>query len=476
MADVHESDTDLILSSDVDAKGGGDIIFKTGQVERARISAAGVGSGWPALNGGSTPALTAKQLLLLDQVRQSVYNEIFVADGVAAVMLCHDDGPEVDYTTIYPYLRDKQVVGSFAIIQGSVTGGTNLTWAQIKEMHDHGMEIVCHSRTHGSAPANFAAFVDEAITAADDLALTDGTWQATIDGFVQPGTWNAGPYYFNDPTLVDGTDAGDQLRSRYAVATAYVSDGVARNLNQIPNLRRIGPTRGSDLSTITLAQLKTKVSEARGQGALLACGTHAARLGIDNSVATWKTLIDFLAAERDAGRVEFYTLSAAYHLRHSALGRRNLIQDGSFATDAAANIRGWLNVAGAATVNAGDAPSGGNSITIHSASDNVQMQLPAKNYRTLRFRFKAKNDAAGGGAVARLILRAYDQTFVTLYNSLDLQSGNAGTPGPWPAVTDAWQTYECLFRLDGRAQGLQIWPYYVSGGAVRYADFEVYKT
>lgn len=418
---------------------------------------------------------------------RGVFDEIYLKEGVAAVALCHDDGPSTDYTTTYPYLRDRQVPATFAVHKNAI--GSGVTWAQLKEMHDHGMEIFCHSRTHGAAPANYTAFIDETVTVADEMTLTDGTWQQNIDGFVQPGTWASGPYLFDSPSKLDLTDAGNVLRSRFSVMTAYAVDGTVQQVNQVPAIRRIGPNRGIDLANtaITLAALKAKVAQARGQSGLLAMGTHMAQIGQGgfNSLATWQTLIDFLVAERDAGRVEFYTLSAAFNLKHNSTGRRNVLQDSSFAVDAAGNPVAWIKGGGAPVFTLADAPSGGSSMTIASVSDTVQLELPAPTIRTIRIRFQAKNAVAGGGANlsnARLIVRAYDATFSTLYNSLDLQTGT-GSPNPsvWATPpTDAYTTYEAMFRCDARAGGILIWPYYSTAGgrngAVKYADFQIFKT
>lgn len=63
----HVRATDALnVEADSDASGAGDLVFKTGGVERARISAAGVGTGWPDVLGGSVslaPRTTIQSLL-----------------------------------------------------------------------------------------------------------------------------------------------------------------------------------------------------------------------------------------------------------------------------------------------------------------------------------------------------------------------------------------------------------------------------
>lgn len=463
---------DVIIASDTDASGSGDIITSTGGIERARRKPDGTGT--------DNLLLLRDRATLIgnDALGRSVFDEIYLKEGVAAIAMCFDDGPSTDYSTVYPYLRDRQIPGSFAINASRV----GMSWAQIKEMHDHGMEFLCHSRSHGVV-STYSQFYDEAITFANELALTDGTWQMYVDAFVQPGSWTgASIYNFDTPAKIDLSDAGAALKSRYSVATGYITDGNVQQVNQVPALRRIGSARGIDLAVQTLANMKTKVAQARGQSGLIACGTHSFNLGVggNNTVAQWQAIIDFLAAERDAGRVEFFTMSAGFNLRHNTTGRRNLLQDGSFAVDAAGNPVAWLKAGGAPVFTLADAPSGGSSMTIASVSDNVVLEFPAPMYRTIRIRFKAKNAVPGVNSNTRLILRAMDGSFTTIYNSLDLVSQQSNTPGPWPAVTDAYQTYECMFRVDARAGGLMIWPYYSTAnsksGAVKYADFEIYKT
>lgn len=471
-----------LIDTSVDAVG--DIVLSRADAEIARIDPSGNITTKGSVNGGYTPALTYKQLLINTQPRQGAYNEIYVKEGAVAVAMCFDDGYTTDKVDIFTYLRDKNIPASFAIPSTFPGTGGKLTWAQIKEMHDYGMEIVAHSATHGSPPASLAEFIAESVTAADTLAATDGTWQATIDAFVQPGTWNTGPYYFDSISKIDNTDAGDQLRSRFVCATAYVIDGVVRQINQIPAVRTMGQLRGTDMAgtSTTLAALKTTLALARGQGGLVACGTHSFNLGTGgwNTLATWKTLIDYMAAERDAGRLEFYTLSAGFSLQHSPGGRRNLVQDGGFAQDAAGNFLAWIPVGGAPTVHAADAPSGLTSVTLGFGTNSMAYEIPAAGLRSVRIRFKAKNDTAGVNSNVNLLIGGLDATFSTTYNSLTHQSGGATSPGPWANVTDAWQTFECMFRPDGRSGGLLVQPYCGGGGgrtgSVRVADFEVYKT
>lgn len=64
------------------------------------------------------------------------------------IILTFDDGDEDAYTTAYPLLKARHLTGTFYIITGKVGQPGFLTWDQIKEMSDNGMEIGAHTITH----------------------------------------------------------------------------------------------------------------------------------------------------------------------------------------------------------------------------------------------------------------------------------------------------------------------------------------
>jgi peptidoglycan/xylan/chitin deacetylase (PgdA/CDA1 family) len=64
------------------------------------------------------------------------------------VILTFDDGHGDAYTNAFPALRWHGFVGSFSIVTGYVDIPPNLTWPQIVEMANAGMEITAHSVTH----------------------------------------------------------------------------------------------------------------------------------------------------------------------------------------------------------------------------------------------------------------------------------------------------------------------------------------
>lgn len=65
------------------------------------------------------------------------------------IILTFDDGWVGQYTYGFPILQQHGFVASFAIVTGFVEGGgPYMTWAQIEEMSQAGMEMMSHTVTH----------------------------------------------------------------------------------------------------------------------------------------------------------------------------------------------------------------------------------------------------------------------------------------------------------------------------------------
>jgi len=70
-----------------------------------------------------------------------------------AAVLTFDDGYDDNYEYAFPMLKERGMVGTFYITTDFVGNPGYMTWEQIKEMADAGMEIAAHSANH----ADFAA-------------------------------------------------------------------------------------------------------------------------------------------------------------------------------------------------------------------------------------------------------------------------------------------------------------------------------
>lgn len=111
-------------------------------------------------------------------------------DGTAAlpekpVILTFDDGWSDSYTNAFPILQSHQFVGSFAVVTGFVEGGgPYMTWQQIKEMSDAGMEMTSHTIRHVDlGTSDDATVVDQLQTSKADIEAHIGK---TVDYLVYP--------------------------------------------------------------------------------------------------------------------------------------------------------------------------------------------------------------------------------------------------------------------------------------------------
>ncbi|MEX1193538.1 MAG: polysaccharide deacetylase family protein [Dehalococcoidia bacterium] len=99
------------------------------------------------------------------------------------VILTFDDGYTNHYTQVFPMLHGY--VGSFAIVTGFVEGGgPYVTWAQVREMSDAGMEMLAHTVSHADLGAsNDVTVVDQLTRSRQPLAEATGR---DIDFLVDP--------------------------------------------------------------------------------------------------------------------------------------------------------------------------------------------------------------------------------------------------------------------------------------------------
>jgi peptidoglycan/xylan/chitin deacetylase (PgdA/CDA1 family) len=111
-------------------------------------------------------------------------------DGQAAlpekpIILTFDDGWVGQYTYGFPVLRQHGFVGSFAIVTGFVEGGgPYMSWAQIQEMANAGMEMMSHTVWHiDLGSTDDATDIDQLQTSKSTIATHIGH---SVDYFVYP--------------------------------------------------------------------------------------------------------------------------------------------------------------------------------------------------------------------------------------------------------------------------------------------------
>lgn len=237
----------------------------------------------------------------------NIYAGQTYAAGQGIISLRFDDGVAKDFSQTYPLLTARSLVAGFSAVRNNLNGTGYLTLAQCLTMQTAGMEIMCHSRTHGADPASLAAFHDETLKASSEMWLIG----LKVVSFVQPGTWEAG-YNINDPGNTDAA-ADAFLRSRFAAYEAYgqVFDAGTADTDHRYDLPlsthyAINHCTGDAL---TEAQLETLVGlcETGGQGTEILFHSNNIGGGGYISLADLTTFLTFLQTEQTAGRIKVMT-------------------------------------------------------------------------------------------------------------------------------------------------------------------------
>ena len=64
------------------------------------------------------------------------------------VVLTFDDGFSSDFELVYPILKEMRMSATFFIVPNFVGKDGYMSWENIKQLSDDGMEIASHSLTH----------------------------------------------------------------------------------------------------------------------------------------------------------------------------------------------------------------------------------------------------------------------------------------------------------------------------------------
>lgn len=417
---------DITINSDSDGSGAGDIVLQSNGVEWGRMTAAGVSSGL---------------FSYFPKIWDAVYADVTVSNTArAAINLRFDDGYATDYTVVFPELRSRNLPGSLGMVSSFLDGSGKCTTAQVLEMQQAGIEICCHSKTHLTAPANRAAFIDEVINS--QVALRAAQFQA--DAFIQPGTWASGPYMFDAAAKVDSTDAGWNLLNNYAAACAYIQDdsmGFAVGVRTIPTIRRYASV-GIAIDTMTLAQAKAQLDIAITYGGSKQFYIHSSNIGQATfmTLADFQAFLDYVKLKRDAGVVELLSVCG---LNRAAAGTsRNYINDGTFAQSVTGTPVSWIQQVGSGwTIDVGQgaggtSPGANNAAKVNSAN-YLWQPIAAKNIRSFRVISQVKNAVAGAASTARV--------GVWQFNASNVQIGASYTR--LFTCADAYQTFDAPFGI-----------------------------
>lgn len=362
------------------------------------------------------------------------------------VSLRVDDSSTPDYT-MATLMTARGLVGTFAIIWQRVLDGTGTTLDQYLEMQRNGHQLAVHARSatsHGVAPANFAAFLDEVYTARQEMMAAG----LIVDHHIAPGPWGTdpnSPYYFDSLKKLD-TPEGRYLRSIYQTSDSYLLDsmtGLTGDPRPIPAMSEYA-AHHTTWETNTLSDITNQIEKlkARSQPSSMQVLTHGytldASTGSSVSTATYTAWLDYLATERDAGRLYVMTESAALLARPGA--RLNLFGDASFekfTTNAAQSE--WLGGTGSSSTTG---ETSGNAVALASGIGNgiYQYVRAVDGYRSMEVTARVKHISGTSPGTARLLVQytggAPDGT-----NAANVQKTLSLTAG------SGWQTIRMPFGV-----------------------------
>lgn len=386
-----------------------------------------------------------------------IYNGVTFRNSIITIRF--DDGPTADYATVFPLLTARKLVGGFALNSAKLGDGTHITAAQALEMQQAGMEIMCHSKTHGADPADFATFLTEAITNKADLEALTGL---LIQSFVQPGTWTT-DYNFNTNAKVESTQ-GRYLRRYYAAMFGYVPEAQFDSNYKLAGGRKYGAIHFSPGSSLATAE--ASIDNAVNAGGLLDILIHSLSLDTAGNLSTadFTSLLDYIQAKRDAGLCDVLTPTGGVYAKQ-ANPRVNIAPNPTFDVG---TFSAWGQTGSPILVVGGGRTPGHNAARINS-TNYLSRAWRATEMRSVLIEVWVKNAVAAANSTANLQTYSRDPDGATQYGLR--QTGNVAT-------TDTWQKLQLVMGVDSRAQDFVV--KMTSGNAagandVLFSEIAIYK-
>lgn len=385
---------------------------------------------------------------------ESVYADIRFNRSI--ISLRFDDAKRADYDTVFPLLASRDLIGTFFVISNRVQtpGAEYATVAEALEMQEAGMEIACHTKTHGADPADYDEFYEEIIDSRDDL--NDLGFHA--DSLGAPGSW-FDTYRFDDIDMIHSKESR-LIRSEYAAFFHYISFwDLYSHLHALPHRDRFG-NRGTSGEGLSLANLQAQIDRTIQYGGGTQLYFHAENIGAGGyvSLADFTTFLDYVQTKRDAGLIDDLTVTGEVFAQKSPT-KVNQIHDPDFELSVTGTWVGWEIAAGAPEVVGGG--RSGNCASVDTTNYIRQFFVTA-NMRSVRLVAWAKSDD-GTNVTAKIRVEDPDDA-----TRLDV-SATAVVAGAWTEIVlnfgihyDTTRFQVILSRTDG-------------DNDVLFDDIELYK-
>lgn len=362
--------------------------------------------------------------------------------GLAAVALRFDHNLVNFRDIILPLLRSRNLPWSQAVntaqnqIDFAANGGIWGTTLQGYVLNDGG-ELLAHSHTHSDSTSSAAIIAN----VEDSIPIFKSAMpELVVEGFAPPGAGGTNWNGFLDTSSMEHftskyTGASAVLKN-FAFCTGYVQGP----LRQLSGMLTNGQAHVTLDAVTSSASTISTMQQAQEMGAGVQLMMHPNMLTLPDKITTavLTEILDWIAAERDAGRLLVLTTSGLLvaDARHSY--RANILR--GFGTAVWSNLTGWTVASGTAT--------GTGSAGIMSGAVSLSSLAHVKG-RPRELVVEARSTA---GATLRMGVTG--STTLAVSKSLTVAAGNT------------WRTYRIPFSLPNSATSLTVSLGRLSGGAM----------
>lgn len=314
----------------------------------APLSPAQGWSAWkPILSSGSgaVPDQNAQRDVLLQRSRVRHGGRIGT-DGRTVIALSFDHGFAKFRDLILPELARLGLPATVAVNTDTLNTGESagVSYPQLQAWAiKHGIELANHSRSHSDATTDNG--IRDAILGSLDL-LRENCPQVTVDAYIMPGVSGTAYNGFGSgetESLWWTHVAGRTILQNHAVVTAAMP-GEAVPADGVP-VQTVDRASLDYASGATAAE--SHIARLQGTGSVFHVFMHPNRLDTTGYITAARLVqfLEFLAAERAAGRVDVLTVSGAAWADASSSRRANLTTgatwSGGSTTVTLAPLREW---------------------------------------------------------------------------------------------------------------------------------------